>query len=319
MKKTLLTLMACVVLGAAGIGQSNLPNGDMEGWHDVTLGTVTFTQIDGPMFNTLNELAAVPPPMGPGPITVDKTSDSHTGSWAAKLHSEIFPMIPSDIFIPGMMGFTQLDMLNNGIKLGKPCPGCKPIKFYGWYKFEQVNGDSCAAILLASKWNTTLNKKDTIGYCRTDFRTPQSTWTYFEMPVTYTGSDTPDSLLILMVSSGGFNPINFQGAVGQVGNTMYVDDISIDYPLGVTQVLMPEIGVKTYPNPAKDQMTVEITRSVPGGMLDIYNMEGKLVSSQKLERTVTTINVSGLAPGQYHYKLIDGKTIQNTGFFMIRK
>lgn len=320
MKKIILASLACTLIAAAGFSQTNLPNGDMEEWHDVTQGTVTYIQINGPLFNTLNELAAIPPPIGPGPLTVEKTDDAHSGSWAAKLKSENFTMIPNDIFIPGMMGFTQLDMLNNGIKLGKPCPGCKPSKFYGWYKFDQVNGDSCAAILLASKWNTTLNKKDTIGYCRTDFYTPQSTWTYFEMPVTYSGSpDVPDSLLILLVSSGGFNAINFQGAVGQVGNTMYVDDISIDYPLGVTQVLMPEIGVKTFPNPAKDRMTVELTKEVPGGMLDIYNMEGKMVSSQKVDRMVCTIDVSGLAAGQYHYKLIDGKTIQNTGFFMIRK
>lgn len=320
MKKILLLTTACMLMAAAGFSQSNLPNGDMEGWHDVTLGTVTYTQIDGPLFNTLNELAAIPPPIGPGPITAEKTDDAHSGSWAAKLKSENFTMIPNDIFIPGMMGFTQLDMLNNGIKLGKPCPGCKPIKFTGWYKFDQVSGDSCAAILLVSKWNTTLHKKDTIGYCRTDFKVPQSAYTYFEMPVTYgtTGLE-PDSMLVLLVSSGGFNPINFQGAVGQVGNTMYVDDISIEYPLGVTQVLMPEIGVKTWPNPAKDRMTVELTEAVPGGMLDIYNMEGKLVTSQKVGGTVSTIDVSGLADGQYHYKLIDGRTIQNTGFFMIRK
>jgi hypothetical protein len=140
------------------------------------------------------------------------------------------------------------------------------------------------------------------------------------MPVTYgtTGLE-PDSMLVLLVSSGGFSAINFQGGIGQVGNTMYVDDISIEYPLGVTQVLMPEIVVKTWPNPAKDLMTVELTEAVPGGMLDIYNMEGKLVSSQKVGGTVSTIDVSGLADGQYHYKLIDGRTIQNTGFFMIRK
>ena len=311
--------MALIMVGVAAFSQSNLPNGDMEGWHDVTLGTVTYTQIDGPLFNTLNELAAIPPPIGPGPITVDKVSDAHSGSWAAKLHSEVLPFFPTDIFIPGMMGFTQLDMLNNGIKLGKPCPGCKPIKFYGWYKFEQVNGDSCAAVLVATKWNTTLNKKDTIGYCRTDFKVPQSAWTYFEMPVNYSGTDTPDSLLILLVSSGGFSAINLQAGIGQVGNTMYVDDISIDYPLGVSQVLMPEIGVKTYPNPAKESMTVELTQRIPGGMIDLFDMEGRLVSSQTLEGTVNTVNVNGLVQGQYHYKVMSGKTIQNTGFFMISK
>ena len=320
MKKILLLTMACMLTAAAGISQSNLPNGDMEGWHDAVGANGSYDQIDGPLWSTLNELFGLPAPIGPGPLTVEKTDDVHSGSWAAKLKSENFTMIPNDIFIPGMMGFTQLDMLNNGIKLGKPCPGCKPTKFYGWYKFDQVNGDSCAAILLVSKWNSTLNKKDTIGYCRTDFKSPQTAYTYFEMPVTYgtTGLE-PDSMLILLVSSGGFSAINFQGGVGQVGNTMYVDDISIDYPLGVTQVLMPEIGVKTYPNPASDRMTVELTKAVPGGMLDIYTMEGRLVSSQKAGNMVSTIDVSGLAAGQYHYKLIDGKTIQNTGFFMIKK
>ena len=320
MKKLLLASMACMLLAAVTFAQSNLPNGDMEGWHDVTLGSATYIQIDGPLWSTLNELAAIPAPIGPGPITVDKTSDAHSGSWAAKLHSENFSMIPNDIFIPGMLGFTKLDMLNNGIKLGAPCPGCKPVKFYGWYKFDQVNGDSCAAVLLASKWNTTLHKKDTIGYCRTDFKAPMSAWTYFEMPVNYgtTGLE-PDSLLILLVSSGGFSAINFAGGMGQIGNTMYVDDISIDYPLGVTQVLMPEVGVNAYPNPATDRLTFELSQNVPDAVIDIYNMEGKFVASQKVSGKTATISVSGFAAGQYHYKLVSGKTIQNTGFFMIRK
>lgn len=319
MKKLFLSLTAIILLGAVAFSQSNLPNGDMEGWHDVTVGTVTYLQIDGPFFNTLNELAAVPPPIGPGPLTVEKEDNAHSGSWCAKLKSDNFTMIPNDVFIPGMLGSTKLDMANNGIKLGYPCAGCKPTKFYGWYKFDQVNSDSCAAVLLASKWNTTLHKKDTIGYCRTDFKVPQSEWTYFELPVTYTGSDTPDSLLVLLVSSGGFSAINLMGGVGQVGNTMYVDDISIDYPLGITQALMPEIAVRTYPNPATDVMTLELSAKVGNGMLDIYDMEGRLVSSQALENTVNTINLRGLVPGQYHYKVLSGKTIQNTGFITVTR
>lgn len=319
MKKLTLSLLAIALFALVGYSQTNLPNGDMEGWHEVTLGTVTYTQIDGPYFCTLNELAAVPPPMGPGPITVDKVSDAHTGNWAAKLHSEIMTMIPNDIFIPGMLGFTQLDMLNSTIRLGKPCPDCKPTKFTGWYKSGLVNGDSCAAILLVSKWNSTLHKKDTIGYCRTDFKAPMADWTQFELPVTYVSTESPDSMLILMVSSGGFSVNNLMGGIGQPGNTMWVDDLNIEYPLGITQVLMPEVFVKTYPNPAKDRMTVELSQNIADGTIEIYSMEGRLVGTSIIDNTVNVINVNNLMPGQYHYKLVSGKTIQNTGFFMITR
>ncbi|HNW76669.1 MAG TPA: T9SS type A sorting domain-containing protein [Bacteroidales bacterium] len=319
MKKFLPTLLICI-LAVAGYSQSNLPNGDMEAWHVVTVNdTMSYPQIDGPLWCTLNELVAVPAMLGgPGPLTADKTSDAHSGSWAAKLTSGSLNMYPYNILIPGMIGFTQLDIMAYTIRLGKPCPGCRPTKFTGYYKYEPVLNDSCCAILLASKWNTELRKRDTIGYCRTDFKGIISDWTYFDMNVNYYSEEAPDSLLVLLVSSAGFNMGNLMTGVGQPGSTMIVDDLNIEYPLGINQVLMPEIGVKTYPNPACENMTVELTERIPGGTFDIYSMDGRIISSQAMENTVNTVNVNGLMPGQYFYRLMSGKNIQNTGFFMIK-
>jgi len=310
--------MMSIFLSLTFFGQSNLPNGGMENWHTVTQGSYSYQQIDGPFFSTLNELSALAPPIGPGPTTAFQVTDAHSGTYAAKLVSENFVLIPNDVFIPGMMGSTQLDMLKSTIHLGKPCPGCKPVKFTGWYKFDQVNGDSCEAVLVASRWNSVAHKKDTIGYCKTVFTAPVNQYTYFELPVQYyTTSEEPDSLLVLCVSSAGFSVLNIQGNVGQIGNTMYVDDISVDYPMGITQILMPEIGVKTYPNPARDVMVVELSKQLPGALLEVYTMDGRFLKSFPLKDVSNQVPVYSLESGKYYYQLTDGKTIQNTGFFMV--
>ncbi len=318
-KQSFLSLLF-LFLTLAFYGQSNLPNGGMELWDTITQGGVTFEQIQGPFFSTLNELSAIAPPIGPGPTTTYKVSDCHSGKWAAKLVSKNFVMIPTDVFIPGLIGSTTLLLTAGTIKLGKPCAGCKPTRFTGWYKFEQVNGDSCAVALVATRWNNTLHKKDTIGFAKQVFTQPVSAYTEFDLTVDYpiTGEE-PDSLLVLCVSSGGFSVTNLQGSIGQIGNTMFIDDLSIEYPQGITQVLMPEVGVKTYPNPARDHMVVELSQRMPNATFEIYTMDGKFLSSCPLTDLTTQVPVNSLESGKYYYQLMEGKTIQNTGFFMVLK
>ena len=269
---------------------------------------------------TLNSLAAVPPTAGgPGPVTVFKTTDSHSGTYAAKGVSANFPLGPVTIFIPGMIGTAVMDMVGVKALLGKPCPDCKPSHLKGYYKFEPVGGDSCAAVILLSKWNPTAKKRDTIGYGKMVQRSAVSTYTQFDIPVNYSGTGTVDTMTLLVVSSAGFNVINFMGSVGKVGNTMYVDDLTLDYPSGIQQVLMPEVNVRIYPNPASDILHIELSKAVKNGAFEVYNSAGKQVCSYGVSQTANTVPVYSLVNGTYYFRLISGKELVNTGSFVIKK
>ncbi len=323
MRKFLLFAFAFVAINA-GFAQQEIPNGDLEDWYNVPVsGTLNYDQPGtGPTDNwitTLNDLASLPAPIGPGPVTVFKTTDANTGSFAAKLVSANFPLIPSDIFIPGMLGTCQMVMTENRALLGRPCADCKPSKFTGFYKYFPVDGDSAAVVVLLSKWNTTTKHRDTLGVGYAMVKTEIPAYTKIEIPVFYMSSDASDSITVLCVSSGGFSAVNFTGGKGKVGSTLYVDDLVLEYPSGIQQSLMPEVGVNTYPNPASDIMNVELSKQVRNGMLEVYNAAGKLMGTWPCSQLKNTIPVYSLTPGTYYFRLMEGKGMLNTGSFSVRR
>jgi hypothetical protein len=318
MKKQLLFIFL-ILLVRPGFCQVVLPNGDFENWVEVQGSgpDSTYWIPGGGFFATLNELAWVP--QNPGPITAYRTTDSHTGSYAILLVSKNYPSLP--IFIPGMMGDTKLLIAQSTIKLGKPCPyGCDPKHFTGWFKYYPVNGDSCKFAALVSHYNTATHHRDTIAYGDTLIKATVTTYTQFDIPVKPVNLYlSPDSLTILTVSSGAFNITNLTGGHGQPGSTLYIDDLSVVYPEGIQQMLMPEVTVNTYPDPAADNLTIELSKKVNNGILEVYNLQGKLMEKLSLSDNKTTVSVSHLPSGTYYYKLTVGINVINTGSFVVRR
>ncbi len=318
MKKTLLIVLAIVAYSSV-IAQQNIPNGDLESWYTVSgfsyeqPGTGPST---GNWLLTLNDLAQLP---FPGPITTFKTTEANTGNYAAKLVSNVLPFLPNDIFLPGMLGTCEMLMTQNKAILGKPCAECKPSKFTGYFKYFPVNGDSAAAVIVLSRWNTVTKHRDTLGISGMVLYDTVPAYLKVEMPVTYFSTNASDTITILCVASAGFNAIEFSAGKGKVGSTLYVDDIALEYPSGIQQSLMPEVGVNTYPNPASDIMNVELSKQVRNGMLEVYNAAGKLMGTWPCSQLKNTIPVYSLTPGTYYFRLMEGKGMLNTGSFSVRR
>lgn len=324
MKKLFLVAMT-LLLFHSGYSQQQIPNGDLENWYNVPVsGTLNYDQPGtGPTDNwlaTLNELASVPAPIGPGPVTVFKTTDAHGGTYAAKLVSQNFTMFPSDIFIPGMLGTCQMVMTETRALIGRACADCKPVKFTGYFKYEPVSGDSAAAVVLLSKWNTTTKHRDTLGVGFFLIKDAVNEYTKFEIPVYYFTSEVAsDSISVLCVASAGFNAVSFTQGRGQVGSTLYIDDLALEYASGISQSLMPEVGVKTYPNPASRMMHVELSKQVRNGVFEMYDASGRQVGSVSCAQLKNIIAVDKLTAGTYYFRLVEGETLLNTGSFTVIK
>jgi hypothetical protein len=318
MKNSLLVIIL-MLFGSVTFSQVLLPNGDFENWTEVQGSgpDSTYWIPSGDFFGTLNELAWVP--QNPGPVTCYRTTDSHSGTYAAALVSKLYTSI--GIFIPGMLGTSKLLITQATIKLGKPCPyGCDPKHFTGWFKYFPVNGDSCKFAILVSHYNTSTHHRDTLAYGDTLIKATVATYTMFDVPVkTINVGTAPDSLTILAVASGAFSVTNLLGGQGQPGSTLYVDDLSVEYPLGIQQVLLPEVAVNTYPDPASDMLTIELSTKVNNGLLQVYNLQGKMMEKINLSDTKTTVSISHLSTGTYYYKLTNGKEVINTGSFVINR
>ncbi len=324
MKKIFTLALVIFVLGGLNAQQA-IPNGDFETWYTVPVSqTVNYEDIgSGPADNwlgTLNALAAVPAIAGgPGPVTVFKTTYKHGGTYAARAVAANFQLGPVTIFIPGMIGTAVLDMANIRALIGKPCADCRPVKLKGYFKFEPVNGDSCSAAVLLSKWNTASGKRDTVGFGKLVQKEAVDSWKEFEVPVNYTSAGPIDSISVLVVAGAGYNLNSFMECVGQPGTTMYVDDLMLEYAAGFLEPVNSQVSVKAYPNPASDLLYIEVERQISGARLEIFNNMGIKVQATPMTGTRKTLSVNGLPSGLYHYRLSGQSGMLGSGTFVINQ
>lgn len=74
--------------------------------------------------------------------------------------------------------------------------------------------------------------------------------------------------------------------------------------------------VKIYPNPAGDQLFVEIPSGA--GFLTLRNSQGKLVRNQVITQTITRVERSNLPAGLYFFTIQDGGKSATEGKIIFR-
>jgi hypothetical protein len=76
-------------------------------------------------------------------------------------------------------------------------------------------------------------------------------------------------------------------------------------PVSVTD--HPEPSLDIYPNPAQDQLTIQ--HSTAMNRVQIFDIYGKLLQSEELDGTSTSLNVSGLSSGTYIVRITDDQNV----------
>jgi hypothetical protein len=312
MKKIVLLAVLVLCIFTLGNGQ-NIRGGDFEHWKYNT--KWNYSEPDSSIFSTLNSLDSV----GAG-ITVYPCDTAHGGTHSARLRTSEITLL--GVTIPGVIGTIKIAWLEEKAILGirYPYGSDLPFWFTGYYQSYPLNNDSSAAVILLSKWNSSTKKRDTLAYNRLVFHGTVNTWTQFETGITYRDqSTTPDSLTILLLSCAGFNASNMFGSVGQVGSQAIFDDVNLLGFSGLPMQTMPSVKVKLSPNPASQDMKIELGTSVENCYFGIYDAQAKLLRQVSINGNSKTINVSDLSAGTYYYKLTEGTKLLNSGTFIVTK
>lgn len=312
MKKIISLALLVFCIFTSGIGQ-NIRGGDFEHWKYNS--KWNFSEPDSSIFSTLNSLDSV----GAG-ITVYPCDTAHSGTYSARLRTSEITLL--GVTIPGVIGTIKIAWLEEKAILGMRYPygTSLPLRFSGYYQSYPLNNDSSAAVLLLSKWNSSTHHRDTLAYNRLVFHGTVSSWTKFDTAVTYRNqSVTPDTMTLLYLSCAGFNASNMFGSVGQVGSQAIFDDVNLTGVSGFPLLLMPSIKVKLSPNPASQDMKIELGTSVENGYFAIYDAQAKLLRQVSMNGNSKTINVSDLSAGTYYYKLTEGTKLLNSGTFIVTK
>ncbi len=247
------------------------------------------------------------------PVTVTKTTDSYSGTYAAKLESGKITGVGT--FIGGLLAtgfFDNSASPGQNLKLGQPFTS-SPTHIRGYYKYLPVGGDSADIFCSLTKWNTSTNSRDTLGFVGYRELNTVSTYTQFNLKINYTDSITPpDTITILFSSSSG--AANFQG---QDGSTMYVDAISLPTPVGVDELLFNDVNVDVYPNPTSDILTLK-TDFEEQLFAEVYDAKGILVKEFSFKNKLE-VSVLDLENGNYYLSIKDSKALVSSKRFTISK
>lgn len=200
---------------------------------------------------------------------------------------------------PSQSAISTGKITNSGPVGGEPYTLTKDT-LTGYYEYTTTGNDS-------GQVGVTLTKNSSIvGGIYTNLK-PAATWTYFSIP--FSAFTTPDTIRIDLISSLWNNNAT-------VGSTFQVDNLSLkSEPLGITNFNPTVSANKTYPNPAKDELNIQLGSKVNGNVhVAIYDMTGRIVQENDMtaNNNLVHLNISGLYPGVYFYKLsTPNSTFQN--------
>ncbi len=285
--KKILFLCLCSI---QAIAQTNVPNLNFEDW---VLSASTRFEDPTPITTWATPNYAMDLILGnPSTSIVQKSTDAHGGSFAALMKSRtiVGNFVGATLFtgyLNTTSPFAPIPML------GIPFTG-RPVAMKGWYKYTPVGGDSSSIYIKLTKWNTTTNTREQIGYIEKRDYTAVNAYTSFDMPINYSSNAIPDSIIIVFSASAGAE----QG-VGQVGSSLWIDDVVLDYGANAINEKTTTNAITCYPNPCTNALYIQTTLTDVEYRLSAFT--GQVVLTSKKP----SLSLADLPLGLYSLQVID--------------
>ncbi len=90
-------------------------------------------------------------------------------------------------------------------------------------------------------------------------------------------------------------------------NGWFIGDTTLFFYGSITTATIPvsEMNIKVFPNPASNQMTIQMEELGPGATITFFDQQGKFAATRPLQSNVP-VSISGLIPGSYVYRIRNG-------------
>ncbi|MCM1531839.1 MAG: PCMD domain-containing protein [Bacteroides sp.] len=306
MKKTILAMAALSFFGGKSMAQTQaLPDGKFESWETgKTYEGDAYDDLANPFWESLNILATLDPTKFTGPVTLfkDKGRSGAADDFAPKLRSNFLKFGENqEIFLPGVVGALTVLIDDQSATFGRPFTS-RPKAIKGYMKYEPVNGDSASIFVEVYKYNAAAGKRQTIGRIEQIYKEKVENWTEFNLPIEYTNDLTPDSITVLFVSSAGYDFDDLFNCKGQIGSTLWVDDVEFVYDNVANETNEVLAGAKLYPNPSVSGVFNLNVAEACG--LEVFSVSGQLIMQKNLATAGEyTVDLSRFAPGVYYIRL----------------
>ncbi len=287
----------------------------------LVIDSVTFTgvgsnqpaKLNGNFENWNTDTAKIPPGWYINYPGITQTSDRHAGSYALQV--------------------STVNSINGGAQPGQISTGYYPnchgmchelggfpyttqidtLQF--WYKYTPVSADTAAIYL-----NFVKNGQNIYGTNFIVFNNVTS-WTYATVP--FNLAQMPDTVMIDIISSAHNHDTTNAQYTPYLGSTFKIDNLTFTSQkasLGLNELLAKD-GIRVYPNPAKNQINVDLS-NISGSLqtITIYDMSGRVLNSQNysgvVRNSIESIDISSLSSGIY---LIEVRTANGNFYQKISK
>jgi len=286
MKKIFTLILLAIAI--TGFSQ-NIPNNSFETW--VTTGTGSNSYEEPTFWSTSDTNIVI--------VTINNVTKSTTaqdGSFAAQLQStEISAAGFGQGTAPAVLTLGQfhLDVVaQTGTITGGVPDATRYQTLKGYYQFAPVGGDSCFIGVGLFKHNAITNIPDTIGFAIFKTGTAASTWTAFSIDLEYRTGETPDTMNVIIMSSDGRDSVH-------AGTTLLIDNLSLEGVVSGIANQPANSNFQVYPNPANEELNIQLNSENNKATISIYNTLGELVMTSKTNSINNKLSIRNLPSGIY--------------------
>jgi hypothetical protein len=285
MKKQTFFTIALMFAAAISKAQS-VPNGNFETWSNPNGYLVPND------WETLNDMTS-----SAGVYTATRGGTS--SDYYLKLTSQ---NVTGMGVMPGIAVSGMLDMNNLTALSGFPF-AYRPVSFTGKWQFMGNSGnDSGYVKVFLTKWNSSMQMRDTIGYVSQDLNGMVMSWSNFNLPFTYNSTDVPDSCMIALNASGP-NP--------EAGSYLYVDNLSFSGIVAGVENTEITGTFKIFPNPSNHEIQIDLSGlKATAQQFEITDLTGKIILTKQYNGSLfQTISIGEMPAGNYFLKITTEKGI----------
>jgi hypothetical protein len=227
------------------------------------------------------------------------TTVKNSGTMSAVLTTKTFSSLGA---VPGILTNANLNLdASFNLTFSGGAPITQRVSLASAYlKYAPATADSGS--FAVEIINRTLGVDSIIGSGGVQFGA-KANFTKVDVPVTYITTTLPANLIRFYFTNSNDTVQNT--------STLYVDDVTYTTTTGVTEVLMNDIEISAYPNPANDVLSINAS-SDDELVLELYAIDGKVLQAKTFSKT-TQIRVADLANGLYLY------TIKNKDQAILKK
>ena len=209
-----------ILLSFLSFGQTQIPNSNFENWTSAESSNDSLVNWNNSIYyDTEIPLVGIVRVQ----LAVRESTNIQQGDYAVKMETKeiVINGVSSGIIAPGMITLGDIDIENKEIGGGIPFTD-RPLGLSVFTEYYPVNNDTAYIVAYLTKWNTTEQTTDTIGFTGYYFTDTISEYTQQLLPFVYLSEEEPDTLNMFFTSSG--ESLN-------EGSTFYIDSLSMLYEM----------------------------------------------------------------------------------------